>query len=423
MEISLDIGFVHLNYPKPRSASESSAATDYIRYINDLGHNVTVYCPETPKNSSDLADDLNTHMIESDYSFPNHKGEELNKSLLNIKNISKHDVIHGYTGTVIPSIGKLSQKYSVKSVITLNAYNSLCPKNDLLFLDTYDCDNRGTVKCSACVSCSTGTKIIRSFPDVSELIGAGNTYFNRIRDIRIANAAERHLDHIDAYHVYTSNSISIYDDFGYPTGSFYILPIPLDCSFQLRRKKPPVEPYRLLYVGQLSRSKGVDRLPEILDGLVNKYGINIEMTIVGGGGDLENRLKPQFEQGGLGTRVSFLGYVPNDNLPNIYESHDLFVYPGRVNEAFGRIFLESLASSTPIVSTDVGSVDEIIGDGGVAIEYDRNKFVNAIRKILNDNDLFLTMSDSAYYKSRAYRMSDIGDKLEQLYLNLYNCCE
>ncbi len=64
---------------------------------------------------------------------------------------------------------------------------------------------------------------------------------------------------------------------------------------------------------------------------------------------------------GIGDRTTFLGYVPDDDLPAAYASADVFVLPTRELEGFGLATLEALASGTPVVGTTVGATPELLG--------------------------------------------------------------
>ncbi|MFB6186294.1 MAG: hypothetical protein ABEI86_05435, partial [Halobacteriaceae archaeon] len=227
----VDIGFIHINYPRRRNISESSAATEYIRYIDRQGGDVTIYCPVSSSEQDDLADDLDTQFLDVEFSFPNHKGEEINRAILKNREIVKHDVIHCYTGRAIPALGKLSKQHDIKTIITLNAYNSLCPKNDLLFLNQNSCKNRGDIKCSACTIHSNLSKL-KNGTSIKDIIGIGHTQTNQFRDIRILNQVPNQVDNIDMFHVYSDHSKDIYEEFGFPIDKFKQIPLPVNEAFQ-----------------------------------------------------------------------------------------------------------------------------------------------------------------------------------------------
>ena len=65
-------------------------------------------------------------------------------------------------------------------------------------------------------------------------------------------------------------------------------------------------------------------------------------------------------------RVHLLGYVPDDALPNIYAAADVFVFPS-VYEGFGLPPLEAMAHGTPVVTSNVSSLPEVVGNAAVLV--------------------------------------------------------
>lgn len=64
-------------------------------------------------------------------------------------------------------------------------------------------------------------------------------------------------------------------------------------------------------------------------------------------------------------QVSMLGHVPYDRLPDLYRSHDLFVFPS-LSETFGHPLAEAMSTGTPIVASDTPVHREVCRD---AAEY------------------------------------------------------
>ncbi|WP_373541481.1 glycosyltransferase family 4 protein [Chamaesiphon sp.] len=81
---------------------------------------------------------------------------------------------------------------------------------------------------------------------------------------------------------------------------------------------------------------------------------------IAGKGALRPVLEQQVHQLGLQDRVKFLGYVPDEQLPVAYQAADLTVVPSQSLEGFGLILLESLACGTPVLSTPVGGMPEVL---------------------------------------------------------------
>lgn len=81
---------------------------------------------------------------------------------------------------------------------------------------------------------------------------------------------------------------------------------------------------------------------------------------VAGDGPLREELKRRAAEAGVADRVTFLGYVPDGDLPNVYAGADVFVLPTTQLEGFGLATMEALAAGTPAVGTAVGGTVDVL---------------------------------------------------------------
>ncbi|MEZ4515517.1 MAG: glycosyltransferase family 1 protein [Chloroflexota bacterium] len=75
------------------------------------------------------------------------------------------------------------------------------------------------------------------------------------------------------------------------------------------------------------------------------------------------------ERSKLGDYVRWIGFVDEADKPALYRNAEAFVFPSRY-EGFGLPPLEAMASGTPVVTSDSGSLPEIVGAAGFAIDPD-----------------------------------------------------
>ncbi len=83
---------------------------------------------------------------------------------------------------------------------------------------------------------------------------------------------------------------------------------------------------------------------------------------VGGDGPLREELVARAARLGIDDAVTFLGYVPEDDLSATYAAADVFVLPTLELEGFGLVTVEALAAGTPVVGTRAGATPELLGD-------------------------------------------------------------
>jgi glycosyltransferase involved in cell wall biosynthesis len=78
--------------------------------------------------------------------------------------------------------------------------------------------------------------------------------------------------------------------------------------------------------------------------------------------------------------------VPAEELPWWYNAADLFVYPS-LYEGFGLPPLEAMACGTPVVSSTVSSLPEVVGSGGLLVDpTDTEALASAMKRLVTDKD-------------------------------------
>jgi len=114
-----------------------------------------------------------------------------------------------------------------------------------------------------------------------------------------------------------------------------------------------------LTVRRLSKRMGHDLLLEAFAEVLDRHpGARL---FVAGDGPLRDDLECRAAELGVDDRTTFLGYVPDEELPAAYATADVFVLPTTELEGFGLATLEALSSGTPVVGTPVGGTVEVLG--------------------------------------------------------------
>ncbi|HYM10618.1 MAG TPA: glycosyltransferase family 4 protein [Bryobacterales bacterium] len=123
----------------------------------------------------------------------------------------------------------------------------------------------------------------------------------------------------------------------------------------------------LLSVGALRAQQGVDQLLGSVARLAAQFP-KLHYLIVGKGG-YEEALRQRATELGIASRVTFTGYVPDEELPLYYAACDVFaLLHRRVEETgeemcFGLVFLEAGACGKPVVGSRLGGTHFAIRDG------------------------------------------------------------
>jgi len=121
----------------------------------------------------------------------------------------------------------------------------------------------------------------------------------------------------------------------------------------------------LLYAGRLSPDKGIDTAIKAVTKLVVGHGQrNIRLSLAGSGSiEYESYLRRLVNHAELTDYVSFLGWVPPEEMPKLLRNFDVLLVPSTWPEPFARVVLEGMISGLVVVATPTGGTAEILTDG------------------------------------------------------------
>jgi len=168
----------------------------------------------------------------------------------------------------------------------------------------------------------------------------------------------------------------------------------------------PSKPFRLLFVGNISRRKGFDLLKPIM----NKLGNDFELRFTTG-------LKDITKQDHSGNMIP-LGRLSEKELIKEYQDCDALLFPSRF-EGFGYVALEAMACGKPVVATNATSIPEVVENGITGIlcpTDDVDSFVDACRKLAADRDLCGRMGEEGRKRTEEVFSEE---KIVAQYIDLY----
>jgi glycosyltransferase involved in cell wall biosynthesis len=136
----------------------------------------------------------------------------------------------------------------------------------------------------------------------------------------------------------------------------------------------------LVTVGRLVRRKAIDQLID----LVKETSLETVRLIIIGDGPLRAELEAQAKAQGVSERVSFAGFVTDQEKFDLLCAADLYVSTSQ-HEGFGLVFLEAMAAGLPVVCYDFGGQSDFLDDGatGALVPLnDRTTFLEACERLL-----------------------------------------
>ena len=150
----------------------------------------------------------------------------------------------------------------------------------------------------------------------------------------------------------------------------------------------------LLYAGRLVSDKGIETAIKAMTKLVFDKGqrdLNLRLSLAGSGStEYEHYLRRLVNEAGLTDHVSFLGWVPPEEMPDLLRKFDVLLVPSIWPEPFARMVLEGMISGLVVVATPTGGTLEILKDGKNGLLFAPDDAEDLAQKIIylaNDSDL------------------------------------
>lgn len=148
------------------------------------------------------------------------------------------------------------------------------------------------------------------------------------------------------------------------------------------------EKFIVSFVGRLVLEKGIDVLLESAKEWNKDIGL-----VFAGTGPLESRI---ISEASRNSRIHFLGKVDQKDLPNIYSATDILIVPSTSEEGFGRVIMESLACSIPVIGSNRGAIPETMDDSvGRLIDINPSSIKEAVEDFYKHPLKLSTLSKNA----------------------------
>ena len=110
-----------------------------------------------------------------------------------------------------------------------------------------------------------------------------------------------------------------------------------------------------------------------------------------------------------------LGYVPDGDMPLLYNSADLFIYPS-LYEGFGLPLLEAMACSCPVITSNTSSIPEVVGEAGVMVDpYNIDDLAIAMYEVLTNDALRENMTEKGLKREKMFSWEKTASETLKVY--------
>ncbi len=123
-----------------------------------------------------------------------------------------------------------------------------------------------------------------------------------------------------------------------------------------------------LYVSRLEHpGKNHVRLIEAFDLFKRETGGDWQLVLGGGDWHGSEAIHEAAERSEFSADIRFLGFVPDEDLGEIYRASRCMVYPS-LFEGFGLPPVEAMACGTPVISSTRGALEEVVADAALTVD-------------------------------------------------------
>jgi glycosyltransferase involved in cell wall biosynthesis len=176
----------------------------------------------------------------------------------------------------------------------------------------------------------------------------------------------------------------------------------------------------LLYAGRISPHKNVVRMIEAFSALKTELERDqaypdLKLIIIGDDLSGNPDLRRTVVRSGVQHDVRFLGFVPIEVLRIFYDEAKIFVFPS-LYEGFGLPPLEAMVHGTPVVTSNVSSLPEVVGNAAVLVNPENVfEIMRALHRTLTDRPLRDRMKERGYVQAAKFSWETSVRRILEVY--------
>jgi glycosyltransferase involved in cell wall biosynthesis len=175
-------------------------------------------------------------------------------------------------------------------------------------------------------------------------------------------------------------------------------------------------PVRIVFLGRLHPTKGLDILLQAISSLPNAP---LELHVYGIREDPEGAYARALRQAAAGDpRIRFCAPVPSDQVPTLLRGFDVLAVPSRWLETGPLVVLEAFAAGVPVIGSKLGGLVELVDDGvnGLLVEPESVESWSAVlRQLIEEPDLIAQLRAGI---RPPRRMEAVADDMQAVYRDL-----
>lgn len=175
-----------------------------------------------------------------------------------------------------------------------------------------------------------------------------------------------------------------------------------------------------LYVGNMRPYKNLKRLIDAFILMRDEVETDLNLVIAGSKNDKNfNDIYSYANNKNTLKKIFFPGYIEDSDLPLLISSADCFVFPS-LREGFGLPPLEAMACGTPVVASNISSIEGVVKDAGILVNpEDVVELKNAMIEVVANSSLKNEMKVRGLKRSKLFNWNDAAKETLKVYENRF----
>jgi len=184
------------------------------------------------------------------------------------------------------------------------------------------------------------------------------------------------------------------------------------------KKKYKISGDYLLSVSAINPRKNIIRILHAYKILLDKK-IDIKLVLVGKKAWLYQNIEKELVKLHLSNKVIFTGHISKEELRILYNGASVFLYPS-LYEGFGLPLLEAMACGTPVITSNISSMPEVVGPAGVLVNPLKcEEIAEGIIKLITDKGLRYKKICLGFERVKKFSWKETAKKTLSVYEKLY----
>ncbi len=165
------------------------------------------------------------------------------------------------------------------------------------------------------------------------------------------------------------------------------------------------------------------RLLKVIRRLVDSGSFDGELLLTGAAMEAHEQVLEEISRLQLEGVVRWLGYLPEEDLPRLYNLARMLVFPSMF-EGFGLPVLEAMACGCPVACSDVTSLPEVGGDAVVYFNPDvEDDFYETLKKLWNNEELCSELRQKGEQRSKMFSWEETAKQTVEVYRSVYEVAQ